>query len=208
MPDGDRIDVNLAPRYHKVYKQLCEEHFSEEDLGQEVLLPVKEELQKQGHQIIPLIDNFAARCDQIVEELENGNEINWDKEALLIEKLAQQIYATKTAKDLAMEACKVLLQNIRYGAHDLNFPIELMRTYMWKLYEAKFQARVLLTKDYYNGAAESYVRERLEGMREYVWNNLIVYAKQAIYHKNFDSLRRPPRHGQKFDLNHLDDVLG
>ena len=147
MPDGDRVHGKLAGRYQKVYKQLCEGHFSEDHIAHEVLLPVKEELQRQGDAVIGLIDRAAARCEQIVIELAVGNQIDWDKEALMIEKQSQRMYAKQTARDLVAGACKEQLQDIRrHGAHNLNFPVEIMRKYMWKLYEAKFQAIVPLKK--------------------------------------------------------------
>ncbi|HYT45742.1 MAG TPA: hypothetical protein VEP90_25680, partial [Methylomirabilota bacterium] len=170
-------------------------------------LPVKEELKQQGEAVIDLMVKFATRCDEIVVELGVGNEINWDKEALLIEKRAQRVFAKKTAKELVVAACKEMLQDICHGARDLDFPIEIMRKYMWNLYVAKFDARVLLTKKHHNNVDAAYVRARLEGMRGYVWANLVGYARQAVNRHSFASLRRSSRQGQSFNADNLDIVL-
>lgn len=207
MPDGDLIHAKLAGRYQTIYKELCEEHFSEADLAYQVLLPVKEELKQQGEAVIDLMVKFATRCDEIVVELGVGNEINWDKESLLIEKQAQRVFAKKTAKELVVAACKEMLQDIRHVAHDLDFPLEIMRKYMWNLYVAKFDARVLLARKHHNNVDEAYVRARLEGMREYVWANLVGYARQAVNHHSFASLRRSSRQRQSFNADNLDIVL-
>lgn len=207
MPDGDFIHAKLSGKFPTIYKELCEDHFDEEELAYQVLVAVKEELRKQGETVIPLINKFATRCDEIIVELEMGDEINWDKEALRIEKQAQRIYAKKAAKELAVVAGKEMLQDIQRGGYDLNFSIEVMRKYMWNLYLSKFEAKVLLAKEHHNGADEPYVRARLEGMREHVWANLLGFARQASNRHSFASLRRQSRQRQDFGVDNLDVVL-
>jgi hypothetical protein len=207
MPAGDLIHAKLAGRYQTIYKELCEEHFSEDELAYQMLPAIKEELKQQGEAIIPLIDKFASKCEEIVVELGVGNRVNWDKEALLIEKQAQQVYAKKTARGLVVAACKEMLQDIRHGAHELNISIENMRKYMWNLYVAKFESKVLLAKKHHNDVDEVFVRARLEGMQEYVWANLLGYARQAVNRHSFVSLRRQSRPRQNFDVDNLDAVL-
>ena len=41
MPDGDKIHPNLALRYEKIYKQLCQPYFSEEEIAHSFLIPFK-----------------------------------------------------------------------------------------------------------------------------------------------------------------------
>ena len=205
MPDGDRIHLNLASRYQRIYKQVCEDHFSEEEIAHDLLLPLKEEIRQHGPEVIELIKKCADWCEQIVlRQEETGDEINWDKENLLIEKLFQRFRAKNTAKELALAACKEQLWDIRHGIRDVNFSIEIMRKYFWNLCNAKFVSRVPLKKNHHNGADSDIVKARLEGMKQYIWEGLYNFAKQAIHHNNFDFLRRPPRRRRKFTSDNLD----
>jgi hypothetical protein len=204
MPDGDRIHTNLGARYQKIYKQICEDHFPTGQIAHNFLLPFKEEIQHQGSEIIELISKCAAQCDQILIEQEIGNEINWDKENLVIEKRGQRIYARNTAKELAIAACKEQLQEIRHTSEDSNFPVEIMRKYLWNLYVAKFSSKVPLKKQHYNGVDNDIVNARLAEMKQHIQESLLDFAKQAVRHNSFDSLRRPPRRRQKFTSDNLD----
>jgi hypothetical protein len=45
MPDGDKVHVNLAPRYQKSYKQICEGQYGDAALAHEALRPLKRDLE-------------------------------------------------------------------------------------------------------------------------------------------------------------------
>jgi hypothetical protein len=204
MPDGDRIHLKLASRYQKIYKQVCEDHFSEQEIAHNLLLPLKEEIRQHGTEVIELIKKCSDWFEQIVIRQEIGDKINWDRENLIIEKLFQRFHAKNTAKELALAACKEQLQDVRHGISTVNLSVEIMRKYMWNLCIAKFASRVPLKKHHHNGADSEVVNARLEGMKQHIWEGLLDFAKQAIHHGNFDFLRRPPLRRQKFTCDNLD----
>lgn len=45
MPDGDIVHVHLAHVYQKVYKQLCEGEYGDEELALEALRALKRNIQ-------------------------------------------------------------------------------------------------------------------------------------------------------------------
>lgn len=203
MPDGDRVNTNLAPRYQKVHKQLCEPHLSDEEVAHNFLNPFKEEIRQQGPEIIVLINKCSALCEQVALDLALGNKINWTKEDQLIEKLSQGIGAKNAAKELTIAACKEQLQSIHHDIVDANLPVAIMKKYLWNLYTAKYAAKVLLKKQHGNGVDLEFVHARLAGTKQYIIEGLSAFAEQAIRHNSFDSLRRPSQRRRNFN-NDLD----
>ncbi|HEY4383958.1 MAG TPA: hypothetical protein VGN34_05715, partial [Ktedonobacteraceae bacterium] len=127
MPDGDIVHRGLAYRYQKASMQICEDHMSDDEIGHNLLNPLKEEIRNQGNEaVISLLKKVAERFDQIAIELKFNNSINWEKESQLIEQYAQSTYIKKTAKNLLLGACKEQLQDIRHGSVDSKMEIEIM----------------------------------------------------------------------------------
>ena len=67
MPDGDKVHVNLAHRYQKVYKQICEGQYDNAELAHEVLVPLKRDLQSYGDEPFQLIRQVAVGSQDIVD---------------------------------------------------------------------------------------------------------------------------------------------
>ena len=154
--------------------------------------PLRAEIQQQSPDVINLINKYSERCIQVALDQEIGNEINWGKEDLFVEKLGQRTYIKNTAKELVASACKEQLQDIRYGVVNVNFPVEIMKKYLWKLYVMKFESKVPLKRQHYSNADSEVVNARLTGMKQHIMEGISTFAEQAIRHNSFDSLRRPP----------------
>jgi hypothetical protein len=68
MPDGDKVHVKLAPRYQKVYMQLCEGHSGDAELAHEVLRPLKRDLRDYGDEPLKLLQQVTTELNQIPDE--------------------------------------------------------------------------------------------------------------------------------------------
>jgi len=208
MPDGDKVNAHLAGGYQKIYKQLCESFLSEEELSHNILLPLKDDIKRlSNEEVFHLIESVAERMGQLIIDIRFGCEVNWDREAMLIEQHSRYLSLKKTAKNLLLEACKDELQDIKHGFTSHNLKVDLLKKFFFKIYTAKFEAKVFSAREYQDGASQASVRQRLSGMREGVWNGLLDYAKQAIQNHSFEKLRRPKTRRVKFNMSDLDEDL-
>ena len=191
MPDGDKVHVNLAHRYQKVYKQICEGQYDDAELAHEVLKPLKRDLQDYGDEPLQLIRQVSAELDQIPDEPLLKQLVNWGEESQKIDRFAQQNPGSLIAKELVVKACQQQLQELRYSERPHDLTEEMSRKYVSAVYEANFEERVPLAQ-YYNGADQTVVDARLKGMRSHVEQGISSFAVQMIRNGSVASLRCPP----------------
>lgn len=58
MPDDDIVNPNLASRYRKPYKQLCEGFYGSEIIAQEIARGLVKDIQRYGNPPIELIKHY------------------------------------------------------------------------------------------------------------------------------------------------------
>jgi hypothetical protein len=81
MADGDQVHVNLARRYQKLYKQICEGLNSNAELAHEVLRPLKQDLSAYGDEPLTLIQQVATELSQIPAEPLLKQSVDWGQKS-------------------------------------------------------------------------------------------------------------------------------
>lgn len=200
MPDGDKVHVNLAHRYQKVYKQICEGQYDNAALAHEVLVPLKRDLQSYGDEPFQLIQQVATELNQIPDEPLLKQLVNWGEARQEIDRFAQQTPGRLDAKELAVKACQQQLQELRYSGYSHDLTEAMNRKYVSAVYEANFEERVPLAQ-HYNGAVQTVVDARLKDMRIYVEQGINSFAAQMRRNGSVVSLRCPPMTRPSIDID-------
>lgn len=210
MPDGDIVHEGLARKYQETFKQLCYGQFGGAKLAERVVPAFWKDIQNGGDKPIQLLRVVAEQCQQLLDSCVFGpihqqEQIDWHKELVRIDELAQSIYTDRRFKTLAVEACKEMLQDLRNGGHPSNCHIGLLMKYMWNVYIAEFEARVPLSHFHDKYVNRELIGEKLEAMRPYVNEQLSQYAEQ-IYHHGTVHLVKPPRRRSRTKPNYNIDT--
>ena len=204
MPDGDKVHENLAHRYQQPYKQICEGQYSDAELARAVLHPLKRDLQDYGDEPLKLIQQVATELSHIPQEPLLKQLVNWSEMSQMIDRFAQHMYSHRTAMELAVQACQQQLQELRSNSCPHDLAAEMLRKYGSTVYKANFEGRVPLAQ-HYNGADQSTVDARLQGMRGHVEQGIDSLVAQMMRNGSVTSLRRPPMASASIGLN--DDIL-
>lgn len=130
MPDGDKVHVNLAHRYQKVYKQICEGQYDDAELAYEVLGALKRDLQRYGDEPLQLVQQVTTELNQIPDEPLLKQLVDWGEASQKIDRFAQQNSGPLMAKELAVKACQQQLQELRYNGCPQNLTEEVSRKYV------------------------------------------------------------------------------
>jgi len=194
MPDGDKVHTHLASPYQKPYKQLCEGLYSGAELAQEVLRPLKRDLQDYGDEFLKLIQQVATDLCQIPDEPLLKQLVDWGEQSQIIDRCAQQIDGQRTSMELAVQACQQRLQELRYNSCPYNsaeeMRLSILGKYVSAVYEANFEGRVPLAQ-HYNGVDQMTVDARLQSMRVHVEQGIQNFAVQIMRHGSVIALRSP-----------------
>ncbi len=210
MPDGDRVHSRLSYHYHKVYKQICDGQFGYEAMAREVSYAMIKDIRKYGNEPITLIRLAVAQLEQIPTEPLFKEIVDWAEESRAIEKLSQQIYGKTRAIDLAVKACKDYLHELRYelqyGNHQYHIFFNIVKKYLWNVYQAEFEAKVP-TQMHYKGVDREIVNARLTEMQPYVMQKLESFASQIVKRKNVNLLHLPRHTKPKQSIDMDTDVF-
>ena len=193
MPDGDRVHEGLAWIYQKPYMQICDGQFGSEVLANDLVLAVFKDVRKDGDKLLPFLQKTAEQCTRIQRNW-LFEAIDWQQEIHYVEELKRRMDVNRRMRNLAEEACKEQLQELRVGISSSNFYVSLLAKYMWNVCRANFWERIPLTPSQYRGISPDYIYERLEGMRPAINSRILQYAEQIVHHGTFDIPRQPPRH--------------
>jgi hypothetical protein len=209
MADGDKVHGKLPRRYQKLYKQICEGLYSDAELAHEALRPLKQDLSNYRDEPLTLIQQVASELSQIPAEPLLKQSVDWGEKSRRIERGAQQMDGHPRGMDLAVQACKQQLQELRGGScpHDFtkdDLARERYKKYISAVYEANFAGRVPLAQ-HYNGADQATVDARLKGMRTHVEPGIEIFAAQMMRNGSTTLLRRPPMTRRPINID--DDLL-
>lgn len=189
MPDGDRVYGGLTQEYEKPYEQVCEGHFSFEEIAHNLLAAVRGDIRRNGPAPIELLRQVADHLNQLPHEPLLKPTINWEQESRDIERLARQIHGPRRAIDIALDASKKYLRTFQYGHDKQEHDRMLLQGYMERVYEANFEGRVPLGNHPY-GVDQAAIDERLEAIRPFVLAGLASFARQAARRGDFSRLQR------------------
>lgn len=192
MPDGDRIQSKLAPRYHGPYKQVCEARFGPYKLARSVLKPLLADIKRQGNGPIQLIADGARLLASVPTEPIRRRVFDWIRLDQSISRLASgsRYGNNKRAKQLAVDAIRQKAYNIRIGSSGLNYHLDVCANYLRNTYQANFEERIPLLH-LHGGADPADVQKTLDSMRPDVEQALQKCAAQLVKTGSVVNLRRP-----------------
>ena len=193
MPDGDRVHEGLAWIYQKPYMQICDGQFGSDVLANDLVLALWKDVRKAGDKLLPFIQQTAEQCDRI-QRSQLFETIDWQQEIDRVEERKRHMYVDRRMRNLAEDACKEQLQELRMGISSSNFYVSLLAKYMWNVCRANFWERIPLTPSQYQRVRPEYIYERLEEMRPSINSRILQYAEQIERHGTFHIPRQPPRH--------------
>jgi hypothetical protein len=193
MPDGDRVHEGLAWIYQKPYMQICDGQFGSEVLANDLVLALWKDVRKNGDKLLPFIQQTAEQCSRI-QSNRLFEAIDWQQEIDRVEELKRRMYVDRRMRNLAEDACKEQLRELRLGISSSKFYVNLLAKYMWNVCHANFWERIPLTPSQYQGVSPEYIYERLEEMRPFIHSRILQYAEQIEHHGTFHIPRQPPRH--------------
>ena len=209
MPDGDKVHARLAHRWQKVYQQTCEGYLTEEELSYELARPLTKEVRRYGHAPIQIVEQVAARLEQIpagplFRELDQWNEMRQE-----IDRVAQQnaYSCNRRGIDLAVKACKEQLDELRNSNHSDELCQRIMNKYILNVYIANYEERIPLAKQHYNDASQATVDERLQCVRPYIEQRIAALSEQVIQKGNVKSLKPPSPQQNKQSIGLHDNLL-
>lgn len=207
MPDADIVHDTLPSHYKKLYKQICEWHWSPEDLRREALIPLKKDIKKFGTGPIDFLSTVESRLDDLASSPLFLSHIDWIKEREYLEQVRHQYRGSNLGLDLALAASKEKLEEIRMGNHNSQ-PVlpALIVKYLSRIYQASFEDRVLLTPDHYDNVSPDIIQERINILKPFVEEGIEIFASQIAGGKDLSALLLPPP-VKKGKVNLETDVL-
>lgn len=194
MPDADKVP-GLGYRHQGVYKQVCEDVYSEEEVAYNELDKLRKDFQDYSDAPIELIQQAATILSQshgpLLKDL-----TDWGLIGRKLEKLEQEISqrtsANKRGFTLALEACKDVLHCLRGGSVINNLELAIIKKYMSRVYESNFVA-CIPRAHHYRQADSRMVETKLREMRPFIEEGLSYFANQVIQSGSVKFLRRHPK---------------
>jgi hypothetical protein len=208
MADADRIHENLPKRYRKAYQQICEWNWDKESISYEVLRPLKRDISDQGNGPILLIRNVSQRLEEICSSPLFINSIDWAEEFSHLSNLRMRIPGNKRGMELAVLACREIIQEIRAGRYSYsNLDERLISSYFLRIYYSNFEDRIPLVSEHYLGVEPEEIEQRINSIRPIVEKGVEYFAAQALNGRDIKKLRLPPNPLKKQSIQLDDDVL-
>lgn len=193
MPDGDLVHAKLTWNYQNIYKQLCSGQYGGEELATDAASAVWKDIQKDKHdRLIGLLQQVSEQA-QAIRDRNWFETINWQQENARIDALAQPLIVDRRLKHLAVEACKELLLDLRYGNKPSDCHIDVLTKYAWNVYVAQFEERVPQTADHHRQVSREFVQGKLDAMRPHVLDKLQPYIQKTHLEGTFQRQRSPHR---------------
>ncbi|MCL5997144.1 MAG: hypothetical protein M1546_13975 [Chloroflexi bacterium] len=192
MPDGDRIHPTLPRRYEHAYKQVCEGHFSPDELAYRTLKPLAQDLKEYGDGPIRFIKGLADELCQIPREPMLRATYDWDGMRTRFRKQARFASGGTRAIEIAILAGERMLNQVRFGEREEVTYACLVKEYATGVYRARFVDCVPLVPRQ-NDANHGAVVEMLEAMNPHIERGIDAFTAQIIKSDGVDKLRRPSR---------------
>lgn len=210
MPDADVLRTELAVQDQVVYEQICEGVDSDEEIAFRLLKSLVQHIHLAGMGPFQMLEQGVLILEQLPKE--PLLKLQFDRSAIRddLESAAREISlqanAPQQAIELALEVCKEELgQQRRVGTVNDVQEKELVARYLRKLYESKFESRILAQIEHPQNADPDIVRERLEniGSCSYMEKGLRSFARQIVGRRSTTRLRRPSRSKSSWNLDEL-----
>ena len=209
MPDGDKIHTKLRFFYQKVYTQLCETTFDDEDVARDVLTSIRRAIKYDGGgRPFRMLEIAAAQLERVPLEPLARKEVDWTAVTSALEQIARDAKGKKRIVELALSTSKETLHDLRSGQIiEGALATELYKNYLSNLYMSEFEGNIPLA-EHYNGVTQQSVDERLASIRPYVIAGLEKFAGQIGKRGTGTSLRLPKRTKARSPINlHETDLL-
>jgi hypothetical protein len=207
MPDGDVVHSHLRRAYQQPYKILCEGVASPEECARKILIPLRDDLQRNGQWPLRLSLSISDLLSQKIGPLELANDVEAARISREIDELIRQADCCPREKELIARASKSMLSELRYGRENdsRNCQLLIFEQYIRDKYEAEFKERIPLNNDHHHGVCHGELMRRLEALEPCLALGIHQFAQDAIKNQNLNNLRLPRRVQRDVDLE--EDLL-
>ncbi len=208
MPDADIVHKNVPRRYQKLYKEICEDYWDNQDLGHEALRPLQKDIKDYGDGPIELLNEFAARLELIASHPLFASMTDWAGENVYLEELRYRIRGNKRGLDLAVNVCRGKIQQFREGLIiDISVRKDLIANFFMAIYRANFEEKIQLTPQHYLVVDPDFVQSRLTEIRPFVEAGIEELASKVADGRKVSSVRLPINRRAKMSISLNDDIL-
>ena len=204
MPDRDVIHPNLAPRYKKTYKMICEGQSDYEFIAREAAAALRKDIQEYGNNPIRFLEFVADELNNLPAVGLFAKSIDWNDEYTKIEERAYQINADRQGMDIAMVIAKrAILMLQHYGQYSTYE--NLLTHYMSHIFEVNFVGRVPLPR-YYMDASQDLVDTGISKVRFHVSQDIRSFVSTAAQTGNVAKLWRHKRQRAKYSTEEMMNI--
>jgi len=213
MPDADVLRTKLTVQDQVICEQICESVDSDEEIAFRLLKSLAQHIHLAGMGPFQMLEQGVLILEQLPKE--PLLKLQFDRSAVRddLENAAREISlqanTPQQAIELALDVCKEELgQHRRSGVGNDVQEEKLVARYLRKLYESKFESRILAQAEHPRDTNPDIVRERLEniGSCSYMEKGIRSFARQIVGRRSTKRLRRPSRSKSTWDLDELLDM--
>lgn len=205
MPDGDRVYRKPQPRYRAALQQLAEGQ-SLEEVAWQIAGGITKDIRDYGEGPRQLTVKIAQLCQDISLELSARHSVDWPEASWRIDQEAQQIWGHRRGIPIAIEACKEHLLEFEENQTTDSFQLDLLRKYIWRIYDANFAECLPLDSLEYEYDPVQ-LQARLTELRPYMIRYIEDLARRIEQRESVNRLQKPKRPEKlpEIDYDHLDE---
>jgi len=210
MPDADKIG-NLARRWSKMYRKVCEGYFSNEVLADDAMRSLVKDIGDYADHPVRLLKEAAIRLDGIRYTPLFRSVYNWNDEDHFIRDLAssymQRYRASQRGINIAISVYKGLVNRLRNGEGVFGNSDEILcRNYIRQIYDSNFAERIPLIGNDNTDLDWNLISQKLNEISNLVNENIVPLAARIAQKGNVRRIRPTSRQRPRKPITLEDDI--
>lgn len=203
MPDRDNIPRGVPQKFHRAYRQL------EDEIAREASKQLLKLAKEYG-------DAPLKAIKMVSQELEILTStpllpIEWDKLYRGVDKILRNKISDKRilghVRDVINSHINSIRLNLNQSSENEDHNFQLIKGYLFKLYDAFYQDRLMIEPEHHEGETQENVNERLIRTRPYIREHIIEFTEKIINSGTIEKLRPPKNPKKKDPIDLHGDIL-
>ncbi len=207
MPDRDNIPRGVPSKFSRAYKQLSEWQFREDEIAREASMALLKQAQEYGDAPLKAINMVSQELKKCLAT--PLFEIDWDKLYQDVDKFLRNTISDNRIRGHVRDVINSHINSIRLNQlsenEDHNF--QIVKGYLFKLYDAFFEDRVMTAPQHLEGETQENIEERLMRIRPYIEEHISEFTEKIIKTYTIKNIQPPidPKKDVPIGLN--DNIL-
>lgn len=203
MPDGDQYNGKIKGRYIKPYKMLCEDKFTANDIGNEILKNMRESLRDMGNDVF----GYLQAIVNTMRSAFHTEALSKVERCSLANKLITQI---RGHGDLSPRTCSMLNQAAKSYIHGVKYgninaiggeKEQILFHCLSHMYQAEFKEPVSQRENHHKGANHLTVLDKLSSIDQNMEQGFYKLAEAACKKQSVKNLRSSKREKNPVSFN-------